>query len=146
MATDIWRPVRGELRRILLTVPGVPDIAYEGRDFTPTSNVAWLRERIDKGAAVTATLGTYGQVEERAIYALDLNWPRVGSFAEGEDIADAIRIAFWPGREITGAGTDYASGGVLASHARTAIVFDGWVQFPVRVEFFFRRKTAQGRA
>lgn len=145
MATDIYRPIRGELRRILLAVPGVPDIAFEGRDFKPTSNVAWVRERIDKGGARTATLGTYGQVEERAIYAIDVNWPRKASFADGEDLADAIRCAFWPGREITGIGADFLSGGVLASHARTAIMLDGWTQFPVRVEFFFRRKTAQGR-
>lgn len=146
MSTDIWRPIRGDLRRILLTVPGVPDVAYEGRQFTPASNVAWLRERIDKAGARTATLGTQGLIEERGIYALDLNWPRSGSFADGEDVADAIRCAYWPGREIAGTGADFIKGRVLAAQARTAIPFDGWTQFPVRIEFFFRRASAQGRA
>lgn len=146
MGTDIWRGIRGDLRRILLAVPGVPDIAYEGRGFTSVEGVAWLRDRIDKGAAVTATLGTAGMVEERGIYALDLNWPRVGSFAEGEDLADAIRCAFWHGREIASSGGDFIAGRVLSAQVRTPIMFDNWTQFPIRIEFFFRRRTAQGRA
>lgn len=144
MATDIWRPIRGDLRRILLSTPGVPDVAWEGQEFAPTANVAWLRERIDKGGARTATLGVAGMQEERAIYALDLNWSRRASFAEGEDLADAIRCAFRPGREIGSAGADYAKGSVLSSQVRTPIMFDTVTQFPIRVEFFFRRLTAQG--
>lgn len=143
MATDIWRPIRGDLRRILLAVPGVPDLAWEGRDFTPVAGVAWINERIDKGGARTATLGYAGMQEERAIYALDLNWPRKSSFAEGEDLADAIRCAFRPGREIASTGADYAKGSVLSSQVRTAIMFPAVTQFPIRIEFFFRRATAQ---
>lgn len=146
MGTDIWRPVRGELRRILLGVPGVlnDQIAYEGRDFTPTSTLPWIRERIDKGSAETATLGFHGMVEERAIYALDLNYPRANTFADGEDLADAIRCAYWHGRGIVGMGADPAAGNVLACHLRTMIPFDNWCQFPIRVDFFFRRNTRQG--
>lgn len=142
MATDIWRPIRGDLRRILLAVPGVPDIAFEGRDFTPAAGVAFIRERIDKGGARTATLGNLGMQEERAIYAIDLNRPRTASFAEGEDLADAIRCAFRPGREIWGA--EYAAGRIVSAHTRTSIMLDAWTQFPIRIEFFFRRSTAQG--
>jgi hypothetical protein len=145
MGTDIWRPVRGELRRILLTVSGVPDIAYEGREFTPVSSVAWAREMIVKGTAATATLGRDGLIEERAIYAIDLNWPRKASFADGEDIADAIRCAFWHGREISGVSDDLLIGAVLSSQLRQAIMFENWTQFSIRVEFYFRRKTSQGR-
>lgn len=146
MGTDIWRPVRGELRRILLGVSGVPNdrIQYEGRDFTPPSDLVWLKERIDKGSARTVTLGAHGMVEERAIYVIDLNVPRKSSFADGEDLADAIRCAYWHGRGIVGMGTDPAQGNVLAVHLRSAIPFGNLTQFPIRVDFFFRRNTLQG--
>jgi len=143
---DIWRGVRGDLRRILLSVPGVlnDQIAYEGRDFTPVEGVAWIRERIDKGSAVTATLGNAGTQEERGIYSLDLNVPRRSSFAEGEDLADAIRIAFRPGREIWGGTT--AAGRIISASVRTPIMFEAVTQFPIRIEFFFRRPSALGWA
>ena len=146
MATDIWRGVRGDLRRILLALPGVPDVAFEGRAFTPTTGVSFISERIEKGGARTVTLGGHGQQEERAIYALDLNIPRVSSFADGEDLADAIRCAFRPGREIASVLSDYAMGRVIASSVRTPIMFADWTQFPIRIEFFIRRATAQGWA
>lgn len=145
MGTDIWRGVRGDLRRILLGVPGVlhDQIAYEGRPFTPVQDLAYIVERIDKGGARTATLGFAGMQEERGIYALDLNIPRKACFADGEDVADAIRCAFRPGRYIASPGADYAKGSILSSQVRTPIMLDTWTQFPVRIEFFFRRLTAQ---
>ncbi len=66
MSTSIWRGVRGELRRQLLAITGVPDIAYEmgegvpGGTYKPVVGVPWLKEVMDKGPAVPATLGSGG--------------------------------------------------------------------------------------
>lgn len=146
MSTSVWRPIRGDLRRILLGVTGVPDIQYEARRIAPTTGVAWIGESIEKGNSRPVTLGRSGMVEEQGIYLLDLNWPSSSSFADGEDLADAIRLAFYPGRAIESSGADFIKGGVLASVARRAVPLPDWTIFPVRVEFFFRRATRQGFA
>lgn len=147
MSFSIWRPIRADLRRILLGIPGVPDIALElaPKPADRPIGVAYIRERIEKGRSVTATLGTYGTTEERGIYVIDLYWPDKLT-AEGEDLADKIRLAFWHGREIASSGPDPIAGTVLASEARSAIPSAGWVIFPIRVSFYVRRLTAQGRA
>lgn len=144
MGTSIWRPVRAELRRILLSVPGIPDISYEEQGYTPTVGVAWIREAIEKGPSRTASLGSAGLTEEQGIYQLDLYWPKTGVKSEGEDLADKIRLAFWHGRGIASPGADFIRGQVLASSALRTVPGDTWVIFPVRIEFFFRRKTLQG--
>lgn len=145
MTAQVWRFVRADLRRVLLGVPGVPDIAYEARPYSPTSGVAYIREALEKGPAATATLSTFGTVEERGIYQLDLHWPAALT-ADGEDMADAIRLAYWHGRVIASSGPDPIRGQVTRSRALRVVPGLQWTVFPIRVEFFFRRLTAQGRA
>lgn len=144
MGYSIWRQVRADLRRILLTIPGVPDVQFEGRKFTPAAGVAWLQEAIEKGPSVTHTLGFHGLTEERGIYLLNLNWPANGVMADGEDLADKIRLAFWHGRGLGVTAPDFITGGVLRSEARRTVVTDAWTIFPVRIEFYVRRRTMQG--
>lgn len=142
----MWKPVRGDLRRIVLSLsPAVPTIHYEARRFVPTTGIAWVREALEKGNALPATLGSDGMVEERGIYLLDLNWPATASEAEGEDLADRIRLAYYPGRAIESSGTDYIKGCVIQSRALRTAVFTDWTVFPVRIEFFVRRATRQGQ-
>lgn len=147
MTTDIWTHIRADLRRVLLGIPGIPDVAYELAPvaYKPTPGVAYIRERVEKGNSTTATFGTFGETNETGIYHIDLYWPDKLT-ADGERLADKIRLAFWHGREIASSGPDKISGGVTATSARSAIPSAGWVIFPVRVAFFVRRKTAQGRA
>lgn len=144
MALQVWRPIRAEFRRILLTIAGIPSVHYEMMSFTPTVGDAWLREAIEKGPSVTRTLGLEGMTEERAIYLLDLYWPANGVKADGEDLADKIRLTFWHGRQINGAGPDWIKGRVLTSEVRRVIPGDTWIVFPIRISFFIRRPTAQG--
>lgn len=144
MSTSIWKPIRNELRRILLSVPGVPDIHYELQNYTPATGVAWIREAIEKGPALPSTIGSYGLTEEQAIYHLDLHWPSNGVKSDGEDLADKIRCTYWAGRSIQSSGDDFIRGRVVASEARRTVVGPTWVVFPVRVTFFVRRKTLQG--
>lgn len=144
MSTSIWRPLRAELRRILLSVSGVPDSAFEEQEFKPTPGVAWIKERLVKGPSFTSTLGSHGTTEEQGIYELDLQWPVNGVKADGEDLADKIRLAFWHGRGIESAGADPIKGRVTASEARRMVPGEPWVVYPVRVSFFVRRLTRQG--
>jgi hypothetical protein len=147
VSTNIWTPIRAELRRILLGVTGVPDIAYELAPvkYVPTIGLPYIRERIEKGNSRTATLGTYGKIEEQGIYLIDLYWPDRLQ-VDGEKLSDAIRCAYWHGREISSAEADPINGQVTSCDARSAIPAEAWVIFPIRVNFFVRRDTAQGRA
>jgi hypothetical protein len=146
MSTSIWRPVRAELRRILMTVPGASGYHFEMQGYTPVVGVPYLKDQIEKGNASTATLGTTGLIREDGIYLVDVKWPTAGVKADGEDLADAIRCEFWHAREIASAGGDFIKGRVESSSSRTAIPGEAWTTFPVRIQFFVYRKTNQGRA
>jgi hypothetical protein len=149
MGISIWRGVRAELRRILLSISGVPDLAYELGEgviagaYHPTVGIPWIREAIEKGPSVTRTLGSYGMTEEQGILLIDLYWPKTGVKADGEDLADKIRLSFWHGREIGAAGPDFIKGRVISSESRRTVVGDIWVVFPIRITFFIDRMTRQ---
>lgn len=143
MADGIWSRVTSDLRRVLLGIPGIPAVKWEGRRFEPTPGIAWIRERLETGNTTTETLGYTGQSQEQAIYRLDLYWPATGSAFEAADMADRIRLTYWHGREVGSSGPDQIRGSVLASSRRSAVESDGWYMIPIRVEFFVRRFTRQ---
>lgn len=148
MGTRVWGAVREELRRMVLVVPGVSgyQLEFMVRRLDEEPLVPWLADAIEKGNARTATLGYAGMVEERGIYKLDLHWPTNGLEADGEDLADAIRLAFRHGRGFEAAGPDVIQGWIFASHARGAIPLATKTVFPIRIDFAFRRATTQGWA
>jgi len=140
-STSIWRPVRADLRRILLSVPGLPDMKWEGKRFKPTEGVAWGSERIEVATATTETLGHVGQVQETGTYQIELFWPANGTISDCEDVADRIRQTFWHGRAI---GPEGIKGGVLSSYRMRSVETDQFYQIPVRVQFYVRRFIRQG--
>jgi hypothetical protein len=140
-ATSIWRPVRADLRRILLSVPGLPDVKWEGKRLKPVDGLPWCSERVEIASATTETLGFVGQVQENAIYQIELFWPANGTVSDCEDLADAIRQAFWHGRAV---GPEGIKGSVLSSYRLRSVEMDQFYQIPVRVEFYIRRLIRQG--
>lgn len=144
-STSIWRPIRSDLRRILLATPGCPgDVKWEGKRFKPTKGVAYISERIEMAGTFTETLGFVGQVQENAIYQIEIFWPADGSVSDADDLADAMRQSFWHGRQIGGAGPEQIAGAVLSSTRLRSVEGDTFYQVPVRVEFFIRRYLRQG--
>ena len=143
MSASVWKPVRADLRRILLTTPGIPDTEWEAKRFRPAPGIAWIREKLNIAGASTDTLGARGQTIERAIYAVDVMWPATGALSDAEDLADAIRQTFWHGRGIGSSGPNPINGSVIASSRQTTVEGDVWTEVPVRIEFFVRRYTRQ---
>jgi len=143
MAESIWRPIRADLRRILLSVPGCPAMKWEGKRYNPTAGIPYGREKLSTGTATTETLGSLGHTQENGIYMLDFLWPANGLTSEAEDFADRVRLTFWHGREIASSGADFIRGGVLTSWRMDAVEDDASYQIPVRVEFYIRRRTRQ---
>jgi Bacteriophage related domain of unknown function len=143
--TSIWRPVRADLRRILMSVPGLPgDGKWEGKRFKPSDGLPWFTERIEFAGTTTETLGFVGQVQENAIYQIELYWPANGAVSDCDDLADRIRQTFWHGRGIGGSGPAQISGAVLSSTRLRSVEMDQFYQIPVRVEFYVRRFIRQG--
>lgn len=94
MATDV--AARAALRAQLLAVSGVSAaaVAWENRDFTPTTGTAWIRETVLPVSEVTVATGT---IERRAILQLDLFHPVEAGTVDAETLAEAIKAAFAPG-------------------------------------------------
>jgi hypothetical protein len=139
--TSIWRPVRADLRRILMSVPGLPDMKWEGKRFKPVDGVPWGAERIEMAGTTTETLGFVGQAQEVAIYQIELYWPANGTVSDADDLADRIRQTFWHGR---GIGPEGIKGSVLSSTRLRSVEMDSYYQIPVRIEFYIRRFLRQG--
>ncbi len=131
--------IRGELRSILLQVPGLPAVAWEGRDFTPTARTAWIRERLAwLPAELVTTGGSYGTVSERGLYLLDLFAARDASNAAIDQLADAIRSAFRPGTPL-----GCLLGGYVQSAARAAYLTEpDWTQVPLTMRWYVHRSNA----
>lgn len=136
--------IRSDLRRILLATPNLvagTEYKWEGKGYSPVIGTPYIDERIDPVSSATATLGNYGDQQERAVYALDYYLPSTLSQSVREDAADAIRQQFWSGRQIGSAAPVPMWGNVTSSEARPPLEGDGWIQHPVRVVFFWRRPT-----
>jgi hypothetical protein len=150
---SIWAPVRAELRRILMTVPSLPDMRLEMLSFPSTPGVIphavvgvpYVEERLEKGDASPGP-GSYALTYEEGIYAVDLKWPTSRHQIDGENLSDAIRSVFYPGRGLYGNSQIFIRGGVLSASSRGVIPGNNWLTFPVRVAFYFRRPNRFGAA
>jgi len=129
--------IRGALRHILLQVPSLPAVAWEGRDFTPAARTPWLRERLAwLPAELVSTGGSYGTVAERGLYLVDPYFARDASTSSLDQMVDAIRAAFRPGTKL-----DCLLGGYVISAARAAYLTEpDWATSPVTVRFFVHRR------
>ena len=99
----VFSPVRADLRQRLLSVPGVPTVAWEGRVFTPVPGLRWIAERLVPVMNRTATLGSNGYSRLWLMYDLLLySPPASASLSEDEDLIDAIMYQYPIGREVGG--------------------------------------------
>ena len=129
--------IRGELRSILLRVPGLPAVAWENRDFAPTPRTPWVRERLAwlPSELVTAG-GEYGTISERGLYLIDPYFSRDSTTAALDQMADAIRSTFKPGTRLS-----CLLGGYVQSAARAAYLPEpDWVMSPVTIRFYCYRQ------
>ena len=132
--------LRGQLRSILLLdVPNLPQVQWQGKVFKPSAEFPYIRERLDPVTSDTATLGRIGSAEERMIYNLDVFWPVTGFLQDAENMADALKTAYWIGRGLSLASTDKVYGSVLRVETRPVLEGAVFNLYPVRVVFFIRR-------
>lgn len=141
---NVENPIQSDLRRILLGIPGIPDVKWEGKRYEPSSGVAYLMERMDPVASRTETLGARGKTQDNYLYRLTLYWPMEKSLFEGRSITAAIRAAFYAGREVAGVIPETGaqmSGTVRSCETRPPVEGSVFTLLPIVVDFYIRRPT-----
>ena len=139
--TDIYFPVRSDLRRILLATPGVPtNIAWEGRKFTPATGMRWLQEMLSQAASLPATIGNIGYTYETMVYRIVVNDPptTVG-LSETENLVDAICAQFPVGAQV---GSPTVFGRVIRSTRGQMTTDADWRKLDARITFFVTKPNA----
>lgn len=138
----IFSSLRASLRTILLGVQGLPAArAWEGRKFTPTVGVPWVRETLVPNGSVLAAYGAGGLIREDITYLIDVFQPATDAdrIFDLDDLGDAICRAFKPGTPLT---TPDCRGQVIsASRARIQHEPD-WRMLPITVAGFVYRENA----
>lgn len=90
--------IRGELRAILLRVPGLPAVAWQHRDFVPPARTPWVRERLAwLPNDLISVGGEYGTVRERGLYLLDVFYPRDATATTMGAMVQTILSLYRPG-------------------------------------------------
>lgn len=137
--SDTYSSVRSALRAIVISIPGVPAIAWESRPFTPSIGNAYLTERLLPLGTPVATLGTSGWVREEFIYKLTLYSPfNESGLFEHENLVGQIQQSFFPGLAI-GGGIDVFTGMVEESRRGPVHTEPDWRVTTVDVEAYFHR-------
>jgi hypothetical protein len=138
---DWTSSVRSYLRQTLVTVTNLPAVAYEGRAFTPTIGVPWVREQLLPMQAPVETLGAQGLVREDFSYRLTVYSPTPGGkLSDHEDMVDAIRAKFFPGQVIRDLGSTIF-GIVTEARRSQSIIEPDWIGTAISIYAYFHRAT-----
>ena len=135
----VMSELRNQLRSILLSVPGLPTVQWQGKTFNPSPDLPYVKERVEPVDSVTATWGQTGCAEETVIYSLNLYWPITGFVTDAEDMADAIRTAFWIGRAFVPMPGADICGSVRTVSLMPPVEGPVYNMYPIRVNLFIRR-------
>lgn len=120
-----YRAIRSVLRAHLLSLPNLPDAAWENRSFTPTLGTPWMRETLlpaDERQTASDTLQALGLTQFDVVYPAD------SGTETAEDMADTIKHHFRPPQVV---------GGVVIERAdRLPGRIDGaWYMVPIRIHW-----------
>lgn len=136
---NVTSVVRSELRRIMLTVAGLPTVQWEGKKFTPAADQPYIRERLDPISTTTESIGNDGSQQQRYTYSLDLFWPLTGFISDAENLVDLIRGTYWVNRGISlVSGTKPICGWIIQPETRPLLEGETFTQFPIRISLFVR--------
>ena len=132
-------PVRSDLRAVLLTVPTLPGVAWEGRAFEPDPDQMYITERLIYVNDTPTTLGNYGHSRTEMAYMLTVHAPaRSGNLSELEDLADRILYAYPLGRSV---GSPVVHGRVTRTRRGNVLTQAAWRSITVTIACFIHRST-----
>lgn len=97
--------LRAAFRTRLLTVTGLPAVAWENRNFTPPNNAAWIEERLLPAPSKYAAFGgngiSNGTIKHSGIYQITLIVPAGSDTKAAETLVDTLVSLFRPGVRLT---------------------------------------------
>lgn len=92
--------VRSALRQQLKTLSGLPSVEWEDRPFEPVVGTSYFREKLIPGNSGLKSIGPNGRIQHDGVWLLDVFVPSGKGSKEADDYAEAIMLAFAPGREL----------------------------------------------
>ena len=96
--------MRAAVRERLLTVSGLPAVAWEGKAYSPTKGTPFISESFQPVSSVVSALGAGGTVAHRCLATFTLHYPPNAGSAAIDTMAGALLAHFYPGLAVTYAG------------------------------------------
>ncbi len=129
-AATVHSNIRAAIRQRLLTIPGLPAQAWEGREFTPVRGTAYLSESFRPLASDVRALGLGGTIAHSINASITLHFPANGGTNPVDAIAGAILAAFRPGTSLVYGGDS----GVVQQATRAGLVQEpDWLNCAVTI-------------
>lgn len=105
---SIYDDIRAALESTLNSVSGIPTIAWENVQFSPTTGQPYVKPRLIPTRREPAVRGSNPQMYYQGIFRVDCSVPKDAGPAAGDDLADKVIDAFE-------AATDVSYGGTIVS-------------------------------
>ena len=105
---SIYPDIRAALEVKLAAISGIPDIAWENAEYTPTTGTPYVNPRLVPTVREPAVRGTSPQMYYQGLFRIDCYVPEDGGPNAADELADKIIDAF----EAT---TDVSYGGTIVS-------------------------------
>lgn len=100
-ATSIHTDIRAAFRTLLQTVGGLPQVAWEGRNFAPTRGTPFLSETVQPISSIVRAVGIGGTIAHTVNLTATLHYPAAAGTLTIETMAGAIMEALRPGVSLT---------------------------------------------
>lgn len=102
---SIYDNIRAALETTLSSVSGVPSIAWENLQFSPTTGQPFVKPRLIPTRREPAVRGTNPQMYYQGVFLVECYVPEGNGPAAGDDLADKIIEAFEAATDVSHSGT-----------------------------------------
>lgn len=129
-AAAIHGDMRAAFREKLLTLPDLPEIAWEGREFADQLGVPFIREQFRPIFSRIAAVGYGSTLEHRMTGNLTLFYPAKKGTVAIDTMAGALFTLFLPGQSLVHG----SCAGVISNTERSALTQEpNWLSCTVTV-------------
>lgn len=124
--------IESALRQHLDSMPGRPEVAWEGVSFTPSVNTPYLKVAFMPDRPTTAA-GSGSVQRDEGIFQVTVVHPFGKGSGAARELADAVVSRFKRGTSLTFGGATVV---ILKSWQAGGVPSDGWYRVPVSIRYF----------
>jgi hypothetical protein len=124
--------ISAALDKHLSEMAGLPDVAWENKDYEPTQGTSYLRPTILPAETFQASLGTNGQDEHTGIYQVDVMVEAGKGKKAGYALADLVADQFARGTDLVYSGVTVT---IRQTSRQTGATDNGWFVVPVEIDY-----------